>query len=124
MMDDTNEIFRIKVRFETLIYPCDGTWKGRCRVESVDLSSSGMSFYCAQQLSQGEQIEIVIPMMQYPLVVRAQVLNLCQERERACYTVKFIELCREEEKLLSEAVFAIQLRQRRRNKIGGKGVRS
>ncbi|MBR2132096.1 MAG: PilZ domain-containing protein [Oscillospiraceae bacterium] len=121
MMDDINEIFRLKVRFETLIYPCEAAWRGRRKVEAVELSGRGISFYCEQQLVQGERIEVVIPMMQQPLVLQAQVLNVFQEAGRLLYTVEFIELCREEEKLLNETVFSIQLKQHRRNKMKRKG---
>ena len=122
MMDDRSEILQLKIRFETLIYPCEKRWSGRRKVEAVDLSSSGMSFYCDQQLMQGERIEIVIPMMQYPLVLRAQILQVSQERDRWVYTVKFIELCSEEEKLMNETIFSLQLKQHRQNKMKGKGV--
>ena len=124
MMDAMDEIFCVDVRFETLIYPCEETWRGRRKVESVDLSSSGMTFYCEQKLVRGEEIEVVIPVTTQPLLIRAQILTASQEMERTLYAVKFIELCREEEKLLSEAVFAIQLRQHRRNKSGRKGAQS
>ena len=114
---DMRKNLRVVVRFQSLIYPVTGQWKGRREIESNDLSAGGIAFYTDHSLQVGEQLEVVIPVTSEPLVVTCQVLRM-RPTERAAvplmYAAKFVDLCNDEETLLREAVFNLQLKGRAR----------
>ena len=118
---DVREMLRVDVAFDSLIYPVDGTWNGRHKVEFVDLSCGGIAFFCEESLQRGEQFEIVIPVTPQPLLMRCSVLRAWEKNGRQCYAAKFTDMCHDEEKLICEAVFAIQLSQQKK-KSNGRGV--
>ena len=114
---DMRKNLRVLVSFKSLIYPVTGRWKGRREIESNDLSAGGIAFYTDHSLQVGEQLEVVIPVTSEPLVVTCQVLRM-RPTERAAvplmYAAKFVDLCNDEETLLREAVFNLQLKGRAR----------
>lgn len=113
--NDMRKNLRVSVRFKSLIYPLTGRWKGRRPIVSNDLSCGGVAFFTSHSLQVGEQLEIVIPVTSQPLVVRCQVLRMRPTEDAAIpimYAAKFVELCNDEETLLRESVFNLQLRGR------------
>ena len=77
-------------------------------------SYEGVIVRTDHSLQVGEQVEVVIPVTAQPLVVRCQILRM-RPTERASYVLyaaKFLELCNDEETMLREAVFNLQLRGR------------
>ena len=111
---DMRKNLRVAVRFQSLIYPLTGDWRGRRAVESNDLSCGGVAFFTDHSLRVGEQLEMVIPVTSQPLVVGCQVLRIRPEQASVplLYAAKFINMCHDEEILLREAVFNLQLRGR------------
>ena len=110
---DMRKNLRVVVRFKSFIYPVTGRWKGRRAVESNDLRAGGIAFFTDPSLQIGEQLEIVIPVTSQPLVLRCQLLRMRPtERSDILYAAKFVDLCNDEETLLREAVFNLQLRGR------------
>ena len=111
---DMRKNLRVLVGFKSLIYPLSGTWKGRRPVVSRDLSCGGVAFFTDHSLRVGEQLEMVIPVTSQPLVVGCQVLRIRPEQAFVplLYAAKFINMCHDEEILLREAVFNLQLRGR------------
>lgn len=114
--EDARQMLRVNVAFDTLIYPVSGTWKGRRTVEFVDLSCGGIAFFCGETIERGEIVEVVIPVTPQPLLMRAKVLRRWEKDGRICYAARFIDMCHDEEKLICEAVFGIQLEQHRTNR--------
>ena len=113
--NDMRKNLRVSVHFKSLIYPLTGHWKGRRNIVSNDLSCGGVAFFTDHSLQVGEQLEIVIPVTSQPLVVRCQVLRMRPTEDAAVpimYAAKFVELCNDEETLLRESVFNLQLRGR------------
>lgn len=111
--DDMRRNLRIPVRFESYLYPLTGDWIGRCAVISCDLSCGGVAFYCTQRLEPSELVEVVIPITSQPLVLRAQILRqLGSGPDGTLYASKFVDLTREEEALVRESVFGLQLQGR------------
>jgi len=105
------ETLRVPVNFETLIYPVSVKWRGRRKVQFLDLSGGGIAFFCDEEMERGELIEVVIPITPEPLVLKAQILRVKEKENRTIYAAKFVDMCYDEEKLICEAVFAVQLRQ-------------
>lgn len=102
---------RIPVQFDSFIYPLDESFSGRKTLVSIDLSCGGMSFYSDDGLEPGQTAEVVIPVTSNPLVVTMEVLRKQVLHDgRAYYAARFVDLLEEEEKLICEAVFGIQLR--------------
>lgn len=104
---------RMPVQFESFIYPLTGAWKGRRPVLSHDLSCGGIAFFCDGVLEDGEELEIVIPITEEPLVLRCRVLRQrLSGRNTPLYAAKFVELCADEDRMVREAVFNVQLKKR------------
>lgn len=101
---------RMPVRFDSFVYPVSGQWKGRAPIISNDLSCGGISFFCARPLEVGEVVEVVIPVTSQPLLLEGEVLR---QRPSATpiplYAVRFLDMLREEEAMVREAVFSLQL---------------
>lgn len=110
--EDMRQNLRVAVRFNSLIYPISGRWKGRRAVESKDLSCGGVAFYCPDSLRIGERIEFVVPVTSQPVLVTAQILrsNPNEREGTVMYAAKFLDLCNDEEMIIREAVFSLQLR--------------
>lgn len=101
---------RMPVQFDSYIYPLTGSWKGRRAVISRDFSCGGVAFFSQQLLEDGEQLEIVIPITSEPLITKCEVLRQRPSgRDAPLYAAKFVDLCDDEEKMLREAVFNVQL---------------
>ena len=116
--DDMRKNLRVPVRVHSFIYPVGGGWRGRREVNTHDLSCGGIAFYCAGEFQIGERFEIVIPVTSEPLVVTGQILRHPADSRAAAesfYAAKFVELCNDEETLLREAVFNLQLSGRPRS---------
>lgn len=118
--NDIRKNLRVPVRFKSFIYPVTGRWKGRREVESNDLSCGGVAFFTDHSLQIGEQLEIVIPVTSEPLVVRCELLRLrpTERSDSVMYAAKFVDLCNDEETLLRESVFSLQLSGRPRPSSG------
>ena len=112
---DMRRNLRVAVRFKSFIYPISGRWRGRREIESNDLSAGGIAFFTDKSLQVGEQLEVVVPVTVEPIVVRCEILRMRPgERSEILYAAKFANLCNDEETILREAVFNLQLRGRPR----------
>ena len=102
---------RIPVRFVSYLYPKTGQWKGRVPIVSNDLSCGGLAFFCPRALDVGEQVQVVIPVTAQPLLLDMEVLRCGDgpDGERL-YAAEFLSLLREEESMVREAVFSLQLK--------------
>ncbi|WP_294551541.1 PilZ domain-containing protein [uncultured Pseudoflavonifractor sp.] len=101
---------RIPVRFVSYIYPRSGSWRGRVPIVSYDLSCGGIAFFCPRPLENGEVVQIVIPVTTQPLLVDMRILRRRTSKEgESLYAAEFISLLREEESMIREAVFSLQL---------------
>ena len=100
--NDMRKNLRVPVRFKSFI--------------SNDLSAGGIAFFTDHSLQVGEQVEVVVPVTAQPLVLRCQVLGIRPSGRPSCvlYAAKFLDLCNDEETMLREAVFNLQLRGRPR----------
>ena len=104
---------RMPVEGDSFIYPLSGRWSGRREVKIVDLSCGGVAFSSPDGLQDGEKVEIVIPITSKPVVLRCQVL-----RQRPFggglihYSTEFIDMCHDEETMVREAVFNLQIKNR------------
>ena len=109
--NDMRKNLRVPVSVDSFIYPLSGGWPGRRAVRTNDLSCGGVAFFTDHSLRAGERFEIVIPVTSEPLVVAGQILRMRPSGEGGAilYAAKFVDLCDDEETLLREAVFNLQL---------------
>ncbi len=107
---------RMPTHFQSFIYPVSGGWKGRRQAEANDLSCGVVAFFCAQQLEDGEVVELVVPITSEPLILKCQVLRRrpSDRENEVLYAAKFVEMCDDEEMIVREAVFSVQVRSRAR----------
>ena len=83
----------------------------RMPVLSNDLSCGGAAFFCARKLEVDEVAEIVIPVTAEPLVLRVKILRERPSPEPIpLYAAEFVDMLREEENMVCEAVFSLQFR--------------
>ena len=119
LSSDFQRNLRVPVKFESFIYPLSGSWRGRRSIQSVDLSCGGIAFYGRSGLENGEQFEIVIPITVQPVVLRAGILRQQMLKGGRClYAAKFLEMCNDEEFIVREAVFRVQIQERPRSREG------
>lgn len=111
MLDaEIRQNLRIPVRFESFLYPISGSWKGRAAIESRDLSCGGIAFVSKQKLEVGEICEIVIPVTSEPLILKLKILRAGEAGEEGVsYAAEFQNMVHEEESMVREAVFGLQL---------------
>ncbi len=109
--NDMRKNLLVPVEVNSFAYPLSGSWRGRRAVETHDLSCGGVAFFCDREFQVGEQFEVVIPVTSEPLVVKGQILRqrIVDGRDDTLYAAKFIDLCNDEETILREAVFNLQL---------------
>ena len=97
--------------FDTFLYPVTGGWTGRQRIISHDLSCGGIAFFCARELREGEEAEVVIPLTAQPLILRIQILRRRPSAEVIpLYAARFQDLIPQQEAMIREAVFGLQIR--------------
>lgn len=102
---------RMPVDFDTFVYPTDGT-PGRHRARGNDLSCGGISFYTDGVYKVGDQVEVVVPITRGgPLLMPCELLRTREEEDGSrFYAAKFSEVLNEQESMLREAVFNVQLK--------------
>lgn len=104
---------RVPTRFASFVYPISGSWKGRMAVQSIDLSCGGISFYGPDGMAIGETAEVVVPTQSNPIIVTMQILRKHQlKNDKTYYAAKFAALQSEEDRLICERVFSLQLSSR------------
>ncbi|MCM1149564.1 MAG: PilZ domain-containing protein [Butyricicoccus sp.] len=107
---DKRKNLRVPVKFTSYIYPVTGRWSGRRKILSSDISCGGIAFFSPDTLFEGEVIEVVVPVTSQPLIVRCQLLRQVPiEGGVTMYAGKFVNMCDDEEVLLRESVFSLQL---------------
>ena len=105
---------RVPVKFDTFLYPLpESAWRQRRSVQSIDLSCGGIAFYADCQLELHEQMEIVIVPTEEPVILRCEILRKHElQNDRFLYATKFVDMCEDEEVIVREAVFSLQLQSR------------
>ena len=104
---------RVPVKFDTFLYPLpSSSWGGRRTAKSIDLSC-GIAFYADCQLELHEQMEIVVTPTEEPVILRCEILRKQElQNDRFMYATKFVDMCEDEEVVVREAVFSLQLQSR------------
>ena len=105
------ENLRILTDFESVMYPVTGRWKGQRSLRAKDLSCGGIAFYSGIPLEDREIVEMVLPVTDSPVVVRAQMIRQLKDEssQLPLYAAKFVDLIHDEEALIRKAVFSIQI---------------
>ena len=100
--------FRVPVKFDSYVYPASGP---RATMRSVDLSCGGIAFHSPHVFAPKEVFEVVVPLVsEEPLLLRAEALRARADPGKGnFYACSFVDLIDDEETLLREAVFAIQI---------------
>ena len=101
---------RVATKFDSFLYPVSGTWTGRKEFTSVDISCGGLAFYSTSGLVEGERVEVVIPVTSSPLLMQMEILSSQDlKSDRAFCKAKFVDVHHDQECMMREAVFSIQL---------------
>ena len=105
------ENLRIPTDFNSVAYPISGRWRGQRRIKAKDLSCGGIAFYSGIPLEDREIVEMVLPVTDSPVVVRAQMIRQLKDEssQLPLYAAKFVDLIQDEEALIRKAVFSIQI---------------
>ena len=105
---------RVPVKFDSFLYPLpESGQKGRYSIQSVDLSCGGIAFYTDCPLELHQQMEVVVTPTEEPVILRCEVLRKqALQNNRFMYATKFVNMCEDEEVVVREAVFSLQLQAR------------
>ena len=104
------ENLRIQTDFESVMYPVTGYWKGQRPIRGHDLSCGGLAFHSEKSLKVQEVVQVVLPVTDSPLLLRAKILrDLPTEDPVPLYASRFVDLCLDEEMAIRKAVFSIQV---------------
>lgn len=105
---------RVPVTFDTFLYPLpESSWTGRRSAQSIDLSCGGIAFYTDCTLEPHEQLEVVVTPTEEPVILHCEVLKKQElQSGRFMYATKFVDMCEDEEVVVREAVFSLQLQNR------------
>lgn len=114
LYNDKRKNLRVPTDFKSFIYPLDGRWKGRRVIQANDISCGGLAFFYEGELGDKEQMEVVVPVTSNPLILRCEVLRKrpSDRDDTTLYALQFVDMCDEEEMVVREAVFSIQLQNR------------
>lgn len=109
--DQVRSNLRMPVDFDTFVYPT-GDQSGRWRATGRDLSCGGISLFCTGPIQVGDLVQVVVPITRTaPLLLDCQVLRLGKEADgRPFFAAKYLALLNEQESMLREAVFNVQLK--------------
>ena len=121
---DARRNLRVPLKYATFLYPLDSSWHGRAEARLLDLSCGGVAFFSRKSLEIGQRAEIVIPALEAPMVLQMIILRKKEPEEGAeesFHAAKFIDLCEDEEVLVRESVFSIQLENHARRAGTGNG---
>ncbi len=112
--EEVRQNLRMPVSFDSYLYPISGNWQGRIPIVSHDLSCGGIAFYTNRQLDIGEVAEVVLPVTVNPLLLRIKILRKTEPKPgQNLYASCFIDMLHEEETMVREAVFNIQLERKK-----------
>lgn len=104
---------RVPARFDTFIYSIPGSgWRGRYPVQVIDLSCGGAAFYTDLHLEIHDKMEIIITPTEEPVILRCEILKRQDLQNRFMYATRFVDMCEDEEVVVREAVFSLQLQAR------------
>lgn len=110
---DVRRNLRVPVKFDSFLYPIDGQRRGRRAVQTVDLSCGGVAFRGAAGLEIGDEMEIVVPALEGPVILQCHILRIKElEDGNMLYATKFVDMCEDEEVTVRESVFYLQLQNR------------
>lgn len=112
--ESVRQNLRVPIRCESFIYPVTGAWKGRLPILIHDLSCGGVAFFCESPLQAGEIVEVVIPITENPLLVQTKILRTRPSNSNTpLYAAEFVDLVHGVESMIREAVFSLQLSNRK-----------
>lgn len=111
---EVRQNLRMPVDFDTFVFPREG---GRIPVRANDLSCGGISFFTRAGFQPEELFHVVIPITDGgPLIVQAGILREASGGgDERLYAAKFVDLIHDEEVLIREAVFSVQIQRKDSN---------
>lgn len=111
---DKRKNLRVPTQFRSFIYPLDSAWRGRRNIRANDISCGGVAFFYEGELQDHEHLELVIPVTSQPLILQCEVLRrrLSDREDTHLYALQFVNMCDDEESMVREATFNIQLENR------------
>ena len=111
---EARQNLRVPIVFTSVMYPVKGgNWRGQKHFTGLDLSCGGIAFYADCQLELHEQAEIVVTPTEEPVILRCEILRKQElQNDRFLYATKFVDMCEDEEVVVREAVFSLQLQSR------------
>lgn len=121
---------KVKVKFNTTISVVDETEDEEgelvnLNVAAKDISCGGFCFHCGKELDTNYLYETIIPLWDEPMIVNFRILRkvFVPETEEYSYGCQFENLNYQEERVLREAIFRLQMmmhrKQRRPGQLGG-----
>ena len=111
---DKRKNLRVPTQFRSFIYPLDDSWQGRRRIKANDISCGGVAFFYEGELQDHERLKLVVPVTSQPVILQCEVLRRrpSDQEDTHLYALQFVDMCDDEESMVREATFSIQLENR------------
>lgn len=109
---------KMKVSYKSTLRSLEGTSRKNLEIKARDISCGGMCFETEKDLMMTELYETVVPITRIPLVLNLKILRKTYDEERNIYVYgcRFVELNNNEDRLLREAVYRLQMIARKKIK--------
>jgi hypothetical protein len=110
---------KVKVSYKSTVRMLDTPSSTNINIQSRDISCGGICFQTEQDLMTTELYETVVPITQDPIILRFRIIRKVFDKEKNVYVygARFIELKHNEERMLRQAIFRLQMIARKKIKI-------
>lgn len=117
--DDPLDHLRVPYEIDSFAYPVSGTWEGRCRMQTKDLSCGAVAFTCSRDLNMQEVVEVAIITRDGVLLIHSKIISQTHNPDGThLYVSKFLSGVDEVERSIRKEVLYLQLKQRDDKKDG------
>lgn len=117
--DNPLDSLRVPYEVDSFVYPVSGTWTGRIRMKTNDLSCGALAFTCSSELSMQEVVEVAVLTRDGVLLVHGKIIAHNHNPDGSSqYVSKFISGVAEVEQSIRKEVLYLQLKQRDDKKEG------
>lgn len=110
---------KMKVSYKSTVRMIDAISPLNINIQSRDISCGGICFQTEQDLMTTELYETVIPITHDPIILKFRIIRKIFDKEKNVYVygARFIDLKHNEERMLRQAIFRLQMIARKKIKV-------
>ncbi|NLK37281.1 MAG: PilZ domain-containing protein [Epulopiscium sp.] len=110
---------KVRVSYKSSVRVIDSASPLNINIQSRDISCGGICFQAEQDLMTTELYETVVPITQDPIILKLRIIRKVFDKEKNVYVygARFVELKHNEERMLRQAIFRLQMIARKKIKV-------